>query len=199
MEVFTVISNAALFIPAYTAYKYKRIFRAPTLFIEAIVSALYHLCDYSGHCLFQFQTLQYFDFFFAQLLIVLSGLYLIHFKRNYEWIEWIMIFIFMCAIVVLQVVLPGELYVQAGLIAAIVIILITYWYIFGVPRYNLFYLALATMFLSMSAILFSYQTCYPEGYWDIHSLWHILGALGINFMFYTKKPARLYQNAAHKI
>lgn len=199
MEVLTVISNAALLIAAYIAFKKRRIFRAPTIFTEAFVSSLYHLCDYSGHCLFQFQTLHYFDFFFAELLVVLAGLYLIWFEKDYEWVEWIMIFIYICAIVVLQVVLPGELYVQGGLIGSLIIVLITYWCIFGIPKYDWYYLTIGTIFLSISAILFSYQSASPDGYWAIHSLWHLFGAIGISFIFYTKESAELYRNAANKI
>jgi hypothetical protein len=143
--------------------------------------------------------MQRWDFFFAETLIVIAGLYLIHFSPEYGFIEWIMILLYLIVIFVLQIALPGELYVQAGLIGSIVIILVVYWFIFGIPNYEWFSLAMGTIFLSLSAILFTYQVCYPEGYWAIHSLWHVLGALGITFIFYTKEPAKLYQNAANKI
>lgn len=199
MEVFTVISNASLLLASYTAFKFGRIFRFPTLFAEAIISALYHLCSYTTYCLFGFQVLHYLDFFNAELQLVLAILYFIDFKRGYEWIEWLMILFFVAVLVILQITLPSELYVQAGLIGFLVIILIGYWFIFGVPKYDWYFVAIGLSLLSISAILFSYQTVYPELYWAIHSLWHMFAGLGLCFIFYIKLPVPLSYNAANKI
>ena len=199
MEVFTVISNASLLLAAYTGWKFGRIFRASTQFAEAIISALYHLCSYTTYCLFGFQALHYLDFFNAELQLVLALLYYIDFKRNYEWIEWIMILIFVAILVTLQIVLPSELYVQAGLISVLFLVIIVYWFIFGVPKYDWYYVTLSFSLLATSAILFSYQTVYPEGYWAIHSMWHLLSGIGITFNYYIKDPVPLHYNAANKI
>lgn len=199
MEVFTVISNASLLLASYTAWKFGRIFRAPTLFAEAIISALYHLCIYSTHCLFGYQALHYLDFFNAELQLVLVILYFIDFKDGYRWIEWLMILFFVGVLVVLQIVFSSELYVQAGLIGFLVIILIGYWCIFGIPKYDWYYVTLSLSLLAISAILFSYQTVYPEGYWAIHSMWHLTAGVGITFSYYIKDPVLISYNAANKI
>lgn len=193
-----MISNAALFIPAFTAFRFRRIFRCPVLFTEAIVSALYHLCDYSSTCLFGFQTLHYLDFFFAELLIVSSTLYLIDFGDQL-WVEWLLFFISIVGIVVLQITLPAELYVQAGIVAVMVLIVAVYWFIWGVPRYRWDYFTLGISLISGSVMLFTIQGIWPEAYWATHSLWHAAGALGMHYLFYIKEPARLIQNAASAI
>ena len=198
-EVLTVISNLALFLPAYTAWRFGRIFRTFIYFTEAIISALYHLCDYSGVCLFSYNTLHNLDFFFAQLLIVDCGLYLIDFKKKYRWIEWFMFFIGMIGIVILIITLPSQLYVQAGIVAVLFLIDIFYWFIWGVPDYDWYFFTLGLSLIGASVILFSYQGQYPEAYWAIHSLWHILGPIGRHYLFYIKAPVNIIENAAMKI
>ncbi len=198
-EVLNVISNVTLLLDAYAAYKFRRIFRAPVFFVEAIVSALYHLCDYSGRCIFAFSMLHNLDFFFAQLLIVDAVLYLVNFKKGYMWVEWIMFFIGMLAIVVLEYALPDELFVQAGIAGVMALILITYWFIWGVPHYDWFYFSLGLSLIGGSILLFTFQGTWPEAYWSIHSLWHTLGPIGRYYLFYVKAPANIVDNAANKV
>ena len=57
-----------------------------------------------------------------------------------------------------QIVFSSELYVQAGLIGFLVIILIGYWCIFGVPKYDWYYVTLSLSLLSVSDII-SYAPC----------------------------------------
>jgi hypothetical protein len=193
MSALTVVSNLFLLIPAVIAFKYNRILRCFVLVLETIVSSLYHLCDYSGNCLFSFQTLHYFDFSLAQLLIVLVVFYLIVYEERYEWLEWIMIFIGICVIIILQATTSGELVVQAGVVGVCVLIVIVYWLIWGVPNYHWEYFAAGL------TLVFAFQGEAPSLYWAIHSLWHITGAMGISFIFFIKEPAKITQNAASKI
>ena len=199
MSALTVISNLSLLIPATIAFKYRRIFRCFVLILETIVSSLYHLCDYSGNCLFPFQTLHNFDFSLAQLLIVLTVLYLITFEEGYEWIEWLLIFISICVIIVLQSSFSGELAVQAGVVGACALIVVGYWLIWGVPEYHWEYFSAGIILVSASSMFYAFQGVNPSAYWAIHSLWHVTGAMGISFIFFIKKPAKIIQNAAFKI
>ncbi len=198
--VVTVISNLALLLPSYTAWKFGRIFRTFIYFTEAFVSALYHLCDYSGACLFPFSMLHYLDFFFAQLLIVDCGLYLIDFKKRYRWIEWLLFFIAMLVLyILLGTVGSGELYVQAAIVAAMLVIVVIYWFIWGVPSYDWYFFALGIILIGGSVTLFSFQTVWPEGYWAVHSLWHIMGSIGRHYLFYIKPAVSIIENAAARI
>jgi hypothetical protein len=199
MSALTVLSNLALLVPAVVAYKYNRILRCSVLILETIVSSLYHLCDYSGNCLFPFQTLHYFDFSLAQLLIVLSVLYLIDFDDDHLWLEWVMIFISGCIIVILQVSFSGELAVQAGVVGVCALIVVVYWLVWGVPKYRWEYFAAGITLVSASSMFYAFQGVNPGGYWAIHSLWHIAGAMGIAFLFFIRDPKQIRQNAAAKI
>lgn len=199
-NVVTVISNLALLLPSYTAWRFGRIFRTFIYFTEAFVSALYHLCDFSGICIFSFSILHASDFFFAQLLIVDCGLYLIDFKKRYRWIEWFMFFIGMIAIYILLVTIgSGELFVQAAIVGAMLIIVVVYWFIWKVPAYDWYFFTLGLSLIGGSITLFSFQTVWPDGYWAVHSLWHIMGSIGRHYLFYIKPAVSLIENAAARI
>jgi len=199
VEVLTVISNLTLFLTAFVAWRFGRIFRTFIYFTEAIVSAVYHLCDYSGVCLFSYGTLHNLDFFFAQLLICDCGLYLIDFKRKWYFLEWLMFFISIMGIIVLIITLPGQLYVQAGIVGVLFLIDILYWFIWGVPEYNYYFLTLGLTLIGGSVIFFSFQGQQPALYSYIHSLWHIAGPIGRVFLFYIKPPVSIIENAAMQI
>jgi hypothetical protein len=144
--------------------------------------------------------LHYFDFFFAQLLIVDCGLYLIDFKKRYRWIEWFLFFIGIVAIVVLLATVgSGELYVQAAIVAALFVIDVVYWFIWGVPGYDWYFFTLGLSLIGGSVTLFSVQSVWPDGYWAVHSLWHILGSIGRHYLFYIKPAVSLIENAAMRI
>jgi len=198
--VVTVISNVALLLPAYTAWRFGRIFRTFIYFTEAFVSALYHLCDYSGACLFSFSMLYYLDFFFAQLMIIDCGLYLIDFKKRYRWIEWLLFFIGMLVLyILLGTVGSGQLYVQAAIVGAMLLIDIFYWFVWGVPAYDWYFMTLGLSLIGGSVMLFSVQTAYPPTYWATHSLWHITASIGRHYLFYIKSPVSIIENAAARI
>lgn len=203
-EILTVISNLALLVPCVIAYNWGILFTSLLLFVETWVSSAYHVCDYSGHCIFSFHTLHNLDFFFAQLLMVRMIIYLIHFTKYYRWIEWMLIIIGALIIVLLQILFSGELMVQSGIVLILFIGILIYWswyyYLYkSFPPYRMEYFAVGLILMFSSAMLYTIQSVWPEGYSYIHSLWHISGAAGISYLILIKKPVPFIYNAANKV
>lgn len=197
--VFSVISNLALLIPAWRAWKYNRLLRSFVYFVETFVSSLYHLCDDYDFCVGSFNALHHFDFFYAQSFIVLNAFYLIPFNPRYEWIEWILIFFSLFAIAWLQVLFPGTLMVQAGIALFSFFMVFMYWIIYGVPKYRWDKLATGLSLLSMAVIFYVFQNLYSPWYDWIHGLWHIAAAFGTDYILQCRQPALQWQNAANRI
>jgi len=215
-EVFAVISNLALLIPFVTAVAWRRIFRAFLLFTETWVSGAYHLCDYSGVCLFSFETLAFLDFWFAQMLMIQALFYIFHFNDSWLWLEWVLILASGFGLVLLQIACDSELYVQAIIVGIFFVVIIMYWIVYyctvgkgSLPPYDWSALTLGIALLGGSSILYSYQLIWPSGYWLFHSLWHIAAAMGMHYILMIKRPANvyvlkntkqvIYTNAASKI
>ena len=205
-EFFAVISNLALLIPFVTAVRWRRLFRAFLLFTDTWVSLTYHVCDYSGKCLFSFGTLQFSDFWFAQMLMIQALFYIFHFNDEWQWLEWILIVASGFVLIILQLSLPGELYVQAGIAVFFFIIIIIYWTVYyctvgkgKLPPYDWSALTLGIALLGGSSILYSAQLIWPNGYWLAHSFWHIAAAMGMHYILMIKQPALPYSNAAARV
>lgn len=207
-EIFTVLSNLSLLIPAITATYYRRIFRAAIFYSETFVSATYHFADYTGHSLypFTFTILHHLDFWHAQMIMILNLLYLVHFSPKWLWLEWVLIFLGGMALVILQITLPGELYVQAAVAGVFFFGIAIYWVVYyltvgegSLPEYNWEYLTISLALLSASSFMYTAQLIWPQGYWLAHSIWHIAAAQGSHYMFYTKEKAPKYANAAKRI
>lgn len=207
IDVFLIVSNLALWIPAAQAFYYMHktyvqwmravyAIMGCVYFIMGITSALYHLCDsFPNACLFSYGIHIDLDFFFAQLIIPMSSLYLIYFTPSYQWIWFILFFIFFApGVWVVTISMGNALWVQ-GVISAVAIgIVAIYWmYYYAVqtkklsgrckfPPYNWMYLLMAIALTGLSISLFSVQNIWHTGYWAIHSLWHVLAALGQYFL-----------------
>ena len=202
----TIISNLALLIPCVRAAYWHRVFRAFIFFWMVWASALYHLCDSFGACLFNFATHHFLDFFFAQLLIILGALYLVHWRTDLLWLEWVVTLLGALTIVVLQITLDGELIVQAGIVGFCFVGLVLYWVIYActigkgrLPPYDWAALLAGVALTSGSIVLFSVQNVWPQAYWAAHSLWHVAAAMGQYYLLAIKEPAPRYANAAAKI
>lgn len=167
--------------------------------MECWVSAAYHLCDSFDVCLFDFSFHHHLDFFFAQGLIVLGVLYLIDFTHGYEWVEWLLIFCGLLGVAILQATLPGELMVQAGIAGVSFAVVISYWTLWGVPKYNWGKLTMGLALLGASIILFATQSVNSSLYWLNHSLWHISASFGMDYLLQIKPPARLIDSVAWRI
>lgn len=195
-DVLLILSNLAFLIPFSRAVYYRRWTRAAIYFIIVFASGLYHCCDsYSNLCIFEFSTHHNLDFFFAELIIPLSALYLIYFTPGYFWIERWLIILFAIGIFVIQITLPGELYVQAIVSGIALFILVVYWIYFynhykRFPYYNWIDFLLFLSFTALSISLFSVQNIWHEGYWAVHSIWHISAAVGQTYLLSTRPITR---------
>lgn len=169
------------------------------LFVECWISGLYHLCDSFDVCLFSFTFHHHLDFFFAQSLIVYAALYFIQFEFGYKWLHWVLMFIGMLAIAILQATLPGELMIQAAIAIVSFSVVVGYWIIFKMPRYNWRYVLIGVSLLSGSVALFALQNVYSPAYWAIHSLWHVAAAMGMHYIIMIKPKAYWFESAAAKI
>ena len=118
-------------------------------------------------------------------------------------------------LVILQIALDSELYVQAIIVGICFVAIIIYWIVYyctvgngKLPPYDWSALTLGIILLGGSSILYSFQLVWPGGYWLFHSLWHISAALGMHYILMIKRPANvyiygkgqvIYTNAAGKI
>lgn len=191
-DIFTVLSNLFLLITFGAALWCRRWTRAFVFFCMTWVSFVYHLCDSFGACIFSFNMHHHLDFFFAQWLIVLTGLYLVDFPYWLPWLERCLIILGGLSIVVLQITLSAELYVQAALVGAVLVGVIIYWIACGVPKYKWDMLLIGLSLIAGSVLLYVGQNQLPKLYWATHSLWHVAAAVGQTYWLYIKPRGRKY-------
>jgi hypothetical protein len=205
-DVTLIISNLVFIFPLLKAVWLHRYTRAILFGLMTLASGFYHACkSFSSLCIFDSETLRKCDFFFAQLLILVSALYLIEFPLRLQWVERMFIIgIFPIALFVLQMSFDGELLVQLIVTGVAAIGLFVYWYWyhrkFGRwPRYNWIMFTMAIAMITLAASLFSTQSLWPKGYAYIHSVWHINAALGQYFLLATRRKAPRLANVDTRI
>ena len=198
VDILTVLSNLALLIPAFTAWRYGRWARAGFFFLETWVSFVYHLCDSFSACIFSFKFHHHLDFFFAQMLIVLAGLYVIVFPKRWRGLEWWLILLSGLAIAVLQYTLEAELLVQAAIVVTLFLAIVIYWLAAGVPKYRWDMFLLGFSLTASSVVLYIVQNLWPQAYWAIHSLWHVAAAIGQHYFLQIRAPVPRYAAVAGK-
>lgn len=197
LDTWLVLSNLAFLIPAKRVWEYARYTRAPLYFLIVFFSGSYHTCrSYGNLCIFSFKMHQMLDFFFAELTIPLSALYLIWFPLRYQWVERLLIIAFAILIFVLQVYTDGDLVVQLVIVAISFTLVLAYWIYMryftrraALPPYSVVYFERGIALTALSVGLFGTQGRFMEGYWAIHSVWHVLGALGQDYIIRTRPPA----------
>jgi hypothetical protein len=190
MDVATVVSNVAFLLPAAIAYfERHRPVRALIYVLMMFASGMYHMCDSFDACIFAFSFHHHLDFFFAQFLIVMSGLYVIEFDRDHRYLEYWLLILGGLAIVVLQAALPGVLLVQAGIVLLVFIGIVVFWLVRGVPPYSWDMLLIGVSLTAVSVVLFGFQNALFRDYWIIHSTWHVTAALGQAYLLRIKPPA----------
>lgn len=192
---FLVLSNVAFLIPSLRAVEYRRWTRAAIFLLILVNSSLYHACrSYSDFCVLDFHTLQKMDFVTAYLTIPLNALYLINFKVEYQWIErWIIIFyVFAIFLTNAASELISTTSTGAFLFGSIFAVLIPYYVFFEVPSYDKVMLQRGAALILLSISLFITQGRYVSGYGFTHSIWHVLGALGTDYLLRIKPKAPVY-------
>jgi len=199
-DVFTVISNLAFLLPFALAVELERIFVAFVYLFQMIDSAAYHTCNsFSGIC-FGLSPLfwRHSDFFWAQFIPVFSVLNLIRFPskpRAWIWVRptiWVLsgVLIFM-----LQRWIGESTWLQFGIVGGSFIGLLLYWAIYAwnawmrdrdqeslLPPYRWNNLTLGLALSALASSLYVTEMQNHNMYWAIHSVWHVLAALGQYFL-----------------
>lgn len=184
-EWMTVASNAAFLLPSIKAGQLNRNTRSILFFLMMLSSAFHHLCTSGIICIFPAIISRKMDFFFAQLLIPVTALYLIDFPLHYAWLERWLIWGFIVALFCVEVFTDEPFWMQAIVVGLSISFLLIYWAIYAAhakdwkfPPYDWAALSLG-IWLSASAVsLFGTQGGWPGGYDWVHSVWHIESALG---------------------
>ena len=199
VDVLLILSNLAFIIPSIKAAQLNHFTYATLYVLMMLASGFYHACkSFSSLCIFDAETLRRCDFFFAQLLIFASALYLIEFSLYYQWIARVLLIgVFPVTLFVLQMVFDGELLVQLVVAAVAASIVFIYWWWYkhtkqrggSLPPYDWVMFTMAIALVTLSVSLFSTQSLWPLGYAYIHSAWHINAALGQYFLLMTRKAA----------
>ena len=203
VDIFTVLSNLVFFLPAYEAFRLRRRFRALIYFFMCWASAFYHMCLAFDVCLFSFHFHHYLDFFFAQFLIIVAGSYLITFNDKYRYLEYWVLGIGAVGVALLEVVLPGDLLIQTGIVAFVFIGLVIYWIAAAItkklPKYQWDMFLIGISLTAGSITLFVFQNSWYQSYWLIHSVWHIAAAFGQYYLIRIKDNAPYLIPAATRI
>lgn len=189
--IFLMGSNIAFLLPSVLAYRRAMVYEGTVYLLMCIVSTFYHYVD-TGHQLLGYKTWQILDFYNAFMMISRTGLMVFYntsddesedaFKRN-TMIKQV------CHVVVdnlgLLLVLENVstailVTILAGVVALMIVIAIV-WFRDNLEHIDVWDLGFGTF------LLFAGTMCYTLGgsgdqYWWVHSLWHILAALGVALM-----------------
>jgi hypothetical protein len=206
-EIWPVISNLFFLLPAWGAFCLGRYTRFMVYLFIVVASSMYHAClGFGSACHLSPTFYRAVDFFFAQLVIPLTALYVIRFPPRYYWIERVIILAFAFVIVFIQTTLGDSLYIQMILSAVSLILIVVYWIAYNVYRihnpqlykgafvweivpdiyiWDHFVLGIGLTLVASS--LFSTQLQMPRYYWAIHSCWHATAAMGQYFVLFIHK------------
>lgn len=193
MDVLTIISNAAFLLPAVESARRQRWTRACIYIFIIISSSIYHTCNsFMGQCAgIPPHVARGMDFFFAQLVIPLTALYVIDFPMELYWLERVLIFTFSFVIFLLMQYFESTLLLQmilAGISFALIFIYwVWHWHTRNqtLPNYKWHYFALGIGLTSLASALFVVEMILPSFYWAVHSIWHVDAAFGQYFLILT--------------
>jgi hypothetical protein len=216
-----VVSNAAFLLPAYKAWRMHLHTRLFIFLCILIFSSWYHACfdvgDYQGEhhdnvwCAFRHTTHRALDFFFAKMLVPLTGLYLVVFPPRYAYLERYYLYVnaLLCVLIGIEsyfaakygTVSPHE-WVSASisdsqeyvpLVLSVAAFVMAQWLYVSlvhrlVPMYDWPDLLLGLLFQAGGLVLYWQQERQPaEYYWIIHSLWHLFSALGQYWLLESRR------------
>ncbi len=221
--IFLILSNLFFILPAILALKLDK---RPYSFIWSSIvpfSGLFHACkgdwineaSEKGFCwIFSFHELRNFDYLFAQMTLVLVGLYFINFnalydknkkkiRKNMRWIEDFLIYSYIVITVILLRSVEQGVFTFILLTCSVLIIVLAFWtwdyYFYGnlnFPVFNTRMIICSAVFSSLSLFLFIGLS--NESYWFAHSIWHIFGSLSVYFLLQTRTRKYLLQSKSLK-
>lgn len=210
-DVLLIISNLAFFAPAYKAHELNRRTRSIIYTFMVFASAFYHACNsYLGLCLFSPNVQRKVDFFFAQWLIVITALYIIKFPVHLYYIERWLIFVAALGIFIVEFFYNEPFALQLIIVGLSVAAIVIYWICFAVakaqcgenpriPFYNWGHLIFGVSLTALACVLFTVQSDWHLGYPYVHSVWHVLAALGQYFILCSRDAGDKYANLDEEI
>ena len=194
-------SNAVVLIPSCASIYLHRWTRAALYFFMIFASSFYHACNsWPGHCVFEATTSRKIDFFFAQLLIPVTALYIIKFPVKYAFIERWLIMAFALGLFVVEV-FSNEPFIVQLIVAFISLALVfAYWIVFAIqsrraggearlPTYDWRAFLMGIAMTSLACGLFVTQKRWHLGYPWVHTIWHTLAALGQYYILCIRNEA----------
>lgn len=219
VDIFLVLSNFVFIIPSGIAFAWGRGLRSFMYFMIIIASGSYHLCDsYTDACLFNFKTHQHLDFIFATSIIPLTAYYFIYFNgpppydgdgkqhKGVPFLEKWLILASITAIAILVVVVDNGFMSQGVIILTSLLAIVVYWIVFKclrrgdiLPLYDWNAIAIGVSLALFSIAFFILQNFWYDGYWLLHSLWHIMGAVGQCYFLVMRPPVSVYRNLESSI
>lgn len=197
-KVLVVYSNAAFVMPAVKAFELNRETMAPSYVVMMFFSSFYHTCNnWSGLCVLPANLLRKMDFFMAQYLIMLTALYIIQFTRTWAWVERWLIVATLVALFVVEATLNEPFAAQIIIAGVAALFIIIYWVVYAVtrkngsrfPPYDWEAFSMGIALLALACVLFSTQRQWHLGYPWVHSVWHVLAALGQYYILCTRRAA----------
>lgn len=211
-EWLLVATNAFFIIPSIKAWSLEHTTYSILYFIMIFASSFHHACIGGINCVLPPTIARKTDFFFAQLLIPMSALYLIQVPQAYAKLKRVLIWFFMVALFVVEVFLDEPFWMQVVIVGVSIGMLVVYWIIyasyyalnvyrgpkdacggnclgFRFPPYNWLSLSLGFWLSIWAVCLFGPQGRWPGFYDLIHALWHTLAALGQYWILDSRKAA----------
>lgn len=200
-DVVLIASNLFFLIPSVEAFRRHRWTRAVIYLFIIAASGTYHACNsFSTTCLFQAATHKRIDFFFAQLIIPLTALYIVYFAPRYRFVERIAILLFALLIFVLEITTGVSFFIQIVLAGVSFLIIAVYWVWYAstarlytgrarLPPYDWEPFFLGILLTLVACSLFATQSQWHPGYWAVHSIWHTNAAIGQYFILRIKPGA----------
>jgi len=190
-NVLMVITNAFFIIPSIKSVTLHRWTRAALYFFMIFASSFYH--SYATGVSISRKT----DFFFAQLLIPVTALYLVQWDKRVYFVERWLIMAFAVALFLVEVFLNEPLWMQLVVAGVSVAVVLVYWVAHvarhgRLPRYDWDNLALGFALSALACTLFVTQTEWHAGRAYVHSLWHTLAALGQYFILCSRDAGERY-------
>jgi hypothetical protein len=134
------------------------------------------------------------DFFFSQLLIVLTALYFIDFG-SWSFLERILIIFGALGIFFIEALTPTQLLTQALISGASLLLICIYVFLYHparhgrVPDYHWPNVTWGIIFIALGCLCFALINQTSDGnYWWLHSMWHIFAGIGQFFILRIRDP-----------
>lgn len=202
MDVLTIISNGAFILPAVESARRRRWTRFCIYLLVLVNSSIYHTCNsFAGQCAgLPPHVTREMDFFFAQLMIPLTALYVIDFPEELYWMERVLIILSAFIIFLVEQYFESTLLLQLILTGISLTFILIYWAWYALnshhtkrqhsilPPYRWPHFAMAIGLTAVASSLFVVEMIMPPFYWAVHSIWHVDAALAQYFLLLIWPP-----------